>query len=92
MDNKALRVSESEAKETLKVINHNKALRNYYASNRRGYTYDRGKTMKHRMSVPISFIFHPEYKKYFDPMADIHEDKKNMDMFLRLFPCFDVSR
>ena len=89
MDNKALRVSESEAVKTLKVINHVKQLRSAY--NGHGYTKDRGKTMLHRMSAPMWVMFHPEYKKYFDPMADMHENKKNIESFLKKFPCFNVN-
>ena len=92
MDNKALRVSESEAVKTLKVIEYNKHLRNLYANNNNGFTNDRGKTMKHEAKIPMLYMFHQEYKKYFDPMADRHENAKNIRAFLKLFPCYDLSK
>lgn len=92
MDNKALRCSSDEAKQTIAVMNEIKDLKKMYRYNRNGWSNDKGKTMKHVAKIPLWMIFHKEYSKYFDPNMDRHEDKKNTESFLKRFPQFDLSK
>jgi hypothetical protein len=63
-----------EAKKVLKFCQE-KRLNHFRSTN--GYTPK--KQMRHVYSFPYWVAFHPEYKKYFDPLADNKDRKKNLD-------------
>lgn len=84
--------SDQEALRVLAVAKQVKEKKSRYWSGNRGWTVDRERSMRHVASIPISFLFHPEFKKYFDPQATPEERKKDMDKFLRMFPEFDMRR
>ena len=77
MDNKALRCKPEDAIKTMALMEDIKRMKTVYRHHRQGWTNDREKTMKHRCRIPLWMIFHKEYGKYFDPNADVKEDKKN---------------
>lgn len=76
----------------MSLMQYIRDLKTVYRGHRKGWSNDKGKTMKHMAKIPMEYIFHPEYRKYFDPQMDRHEDRKNTDAFLKKFPQFDLRR
>lgn len=68
------------------ILENNKRKRLDYACSTRGY--NKKKTMRHILDVPIEVLFHPELKKYFEQGMDGHERKKNRYAFLKKYPMF----
>lgn len=54
--------------------------KNHWDAGSKGMTKD--KSMRFVGRFPIEMMFHPEYKKYFDPRQDGHELRKSMKRLL----------
>ena len=77
-----------EATKIVSLLEANKAERNVLRNDTRGYSKDRSKRLVARF--PAWIVFHPEYKKYFDPEMDKHEAAKALRQLSRLFPEFFI--
>lgn len=74
-----------ESQKVLAHANAVKAQRAIYRHHRQGYSNDRGRTMRHIASVPVSVVFSKRYRHYFDPQIP-YEDRRKMTMaFLRQY-------
>ena len=62
-----------------------KERRTMHRFHRNGFSNDRARSMRFIASVPLSLTFHPEYRKYFDPLMDPKDRKKNLFAFLRKY-------
>lgn len=79
------KVSDFEAVKVMEIAQAVKERRSIHRLHRNGYTNDRAKSMRMIASVPLALTFHPEYKKYFDPLMDAKERRKNLIAFLNKY-------
>lgn len=68
-----------------------KTMRQMYRHHRNGYSNDRGKSMRHMVSIPKHvWDRRPDIRAYFDPEMDSHESRKALYAFIKKFPQFVV--
>lgn len=82
------KATDQDVKKIASLVEGNKAIRLNHAENRHGWTKDGSMRWIGRFDVKA--LFHPEWKKYFDPRMDKHEARKHIYKFLQIHPEFKV--
>lgn len=74
------------------VFDELKGLSSVYKHHRRGFSNDKGKTLRHVTTIPMWVLFDPLHKDYFDPRMDQHERSKNLDAWIKKNDWFDFRK